>query len=299
MDQVIYSGYIPVRELFFVCCFINKQCYHCVRTKCNPKALLNMKRKGVIVRYEPFRVMTCEKCNIKCRCTKDVFNSVIERVCTLCQPTLLTLTETRTYLDRHITELLDRAKKGTSTYFLEQDVRAYNFIFMGPRDRCLIKKQNQIELVNKRIVEIHNLFETCKIARDDRDTLQHNSRIIHSLHGIQHLKKVLKKGYKHAKKVCVLLSSEYATLAQCLDWAVAITHFPRRFVVHENNIYTQAQEHITKKKIQQREKMLREQRRHLLVQTMHSYNIDAYFINPLLYRQYYNQFLYLRFKQNR
>ena len=237
-------------------------------------------------------LMTCEKCNIqKRRCVRDAFNSIPGRMCALCRPSLLTLTETRTYLDRHIIEMLDRIKKGTSTYFLEQDVHAYNVIFMGPRDRCLLKKQKQTELVNSRIVQVQKLFETCKIAQDDRNTLQHNSKIIqayitHGSHGTQRIKKILKKGYRHAKKACALLRSEYATLAQCLDWSVDITCFPRRFVVHENNIHAQAREHIAKKQQQQRENTLRSQRQYSLMNTMRSHGIDTHFIDVLLYREY-------------
>ena len=95
-----------------MCCFINKQCYQCTRTKCSPKVILSTKKQGPIVHCEPFCVMKCEKYNIqKRRCPRDAFNSIPGKMCALCRPSLLTVTETQMYSDKCVIEMLGHIKK--------------------------------------------------------------------------------------------------------------------------------------------------------------------------------------------
>ena len=293
MEHVIFSGYVSVRELVFVYRFLNKTCYDAIRIKCRQSLILKH-RKGKTFLYPPWtRYMTCDKCHTPKRaCSEDLFRSVKGMLCHACKPALMSLTQTRDFLDERIISLMDRIENGPCTYFLKEDVKAYDFLFTGPHDRRIEKELKRVQEQQKRTQEVKDLFQVCKVHENDYDTLI-VSRYIREYekrgaYGLRRLKKLVLKGYKPAKQEWTRLNATVTdiSLAQCLDWTVDQTQYPKRFVVNGKHIRPQIQNHI--EQCQRRKQALidRDERRERLSTRLAQLDIHKRYVDAHMYSQY-------------
>ena len=84
----------------------------------------------------------------------DPFGSLKGARCYKCQPRLMCLTRAKTYLDSGVLNTIDRVYINGCTFFLLEDIRAYNTIHEGPRDckRKREEKKGYIQQERERVV---------------------------------------------------------------------------------------------------------------------------------------------------
>ena len=168
MEFVIFSNYFALRDVAFTLCRVNNDFkYLCVSYI---KYFKNDSRKGRDLTFKSVhRSGECHGChNSPRRCSEDPFGSLPGYRCYKCQPQLMCLTRAKTYLDPNVLNKLDRVYKNGCTFFLLEDIRAYNTIFEGPRDRKRKREEKKKHLIQERERVVNALFDRAGIL-DTKD----------------------------------------------------------------------------------------------------------------------------------
>ena len=305
MEFVVFSGYVSLREVVFVLRFINKTHKH---ISCNYfKWYTSLFRVGKALTFPNYKVMTCTNCeSTKRRCRRDPFLSVMGSMCYNCQPRLMSLTETRQYLDRCAIKTLDKVYRYNCTYFLYDDVLACDFIFDGPNDRRIEREKRNVISTSKRCISVNTVFTKNNIEDpDELEQLQHStyikSFINYGKHGIRAITKLINECYvaskitqnqliqfynsmnidtvnfKHTHPLCNGVLTQVPTLGRIIDWAVTLDYQKPFFNIDIARIEIEANSLRTYIERYYRSKKEREQRQQLLRLAVEHYELDTKF----------------------
>ena len=142
------------------------------------------------------------------------------------------LTRAKTYLDPNVLNKLDRVYKNGCTFFLSEDIRAYNTIFEGPRDRKRKREEKKKHLIQERERVVNALFDRAGIL-DTKDREGYMSCkyikvfIRNGEVGKRKIQNLITLCHKRSKEVYTELQQEQTpdmplvlTLGACLGWGI-------------------------------------------------------------------------------
>ena len=232
MEFVIFSNYFALREIAFTLCRVNKEFESlCVSYI---KYFKNKSRKGRDLTFmSVHRYGECHGChNSPRRCSVDPFGSLQGCRCYKCQPRLMCLTRAKTYLDSSVLNRLDRVYKNGCTFFLLEDIRAYNTLFEGPRDRKRKREEKKRYIQQERERVVGSLFDPAGILdTKDRDGYMCCKYIKMFVRcgevGKRNIQNLINLCHKRSKEVYTELQQAQIpdmplvlTLGACLGWGV-------------------------------------------------------------------------------
>ena len=167
MEFVFLSGYIPLRDMIRSGRFLSREYYRlshiCFRLFKETVKTKNGKDLSYLHRYI---TETCNKCARICRCRKDPFGYYDGFQCYNCQSDVMCLTKVRKYLDGDVIKSMDKMYIGQGTYYLREDVEAYDFIFDGPKDRRIRREIQSDIRITKRFQRIDDIYAKLGITEN-------------------------------------------------------------------------------------------------------------------------------------
>ena len=252
MEFVFLSGYIPLRDLVKSGRMINKEYYRLsdIFFRLLKKTIKTKNGKDLSCHHR-YTIDRCDKCEKLSRCRKDPFGHYSGMHCIYCQSDVMCLTKVRKYLDGDVIKSMDRMYIGTGTYYLKEDVEAYDFIFDGPNDRRMFREIKSDGQITKRFQTIDNIYTNLGIFenRNEFNGCRYiNAFIQRGKYGIRAIKSLISQCHVKAKEVYDEIerlnrhTRLNMSLGTVLSWAVVISFNERpKFSVQSNRIETEKQ----------------------------------------------------------
>ena len=239
VDIVLFSFFIPVRDVVFSMRTVNKTCHKFTNTffKCFKRSVSDFKANVYTLQSLPYA--RCSTCGKTRRCIRDPFDSIKGMTCWTCQPEFMSLTEAQRFVDHNVLHRISKIKKNGCTFFLKNDIVAYDYIFDGPNDRRIVREKKfaftsstRYDRVNAVIESVPDLSDTEK--KDLNDTKYIESYVRQNRYGIRFIKRLIIKFTAiaknvHSEIVNTLTDSQiniikekhlYFTLGTCLGWII-------------------------------------------------------------------------------
>ena len=161
LNIVLFSYFIPVCDVVFSLRRVNRTCKAFTNTffKSIKRSVYDLKWN---IYSESAEWSRCNSCGKTRRCISDPFDCHGEMTCLACQPKLMSLTEARRYIDHRVLQCISQIKKSGCTFFLKNDIAAFDYIFDGPNDRQMFRdnKKYYINKEFKKLCQIECYFES-------------------------------------------------------------------------------------------------------------------------------------------
>ena len=231
MEVVIFSRYIPLRDVVFSIRLLSSEYYK--MSSCYFKSFKpEIHSTGIIHKYDSSYVIArCDGCRSLRRCRHDHFGVKIGLFCYCCQPELVSLSKARYLVDNHYLKYIDSLRVKRFVYFLKRDIEAFDFVFKGPKDRAFLRMLKHNNDIIQRRAFLQTLFADLNVSKEDYTSVMEcnvvSAFIRNGKYGKRFVTLLLKQCYVLAKETCIQLCSILSkpntfplTVGKCLEWCI-------------------------------------------------------------------------------